>query len=46
LPPYYGNRKNKEPKAAFLVHYPEILSEEGAIPSQYSGVLTGGKIKA
>lgn len=45
LPPYYGNRENKEPKAAFLVHYPEILSEEGAIPSQYSGVLNGGKVK-
>lgn len=42
LPPYYGNRKEKEPKAAFLVHYPETMENA----SNYSGRLSGGKVKA
>ena len=46
LPPYYGNRKADEPKAAFLVHYPEVLTDNGYVPSDYSGVLNGGKVKA
>ena len=46
LPPYYGNRKDSEPKAAFLVHYPEVLTDSGYAPSTYSGVLNGGKVKA
>ena len=46
LPPFYGNRKNDEPKAAFLVHYPELATEAGYVPSEYSGVLNGGKVKA
>jgi hypothetical protein len=46
LPPFYGNRKEDEPKAAFLVHYPEILTNNGYVPSDYSGVLNGGKIKS
>ena len=46
LPPFYGNRKDDEPKAAFLVHYPEVLTDRGYVPSEYSGVLNGGKVKA
>lgn len=46
LPPYYGNRKEDAPKAAFLVHYPEVLTDTGYVPSDYSGVLNGGKVKA
>lgn len=46
LPPYYGNRKADEPKAAFLVHYPEVQTNDGYVPSEYSGVLNGGKVKA
>jgi hypothetical protein len=46
LPPFYGNRKDDEPKAAFLVHYPEVKTDTGYEPSSYSGVLNGGKIKA
>lgn len=46
LPPYYGNRKKDEPKAAFLVHYPEVKTNSGYQPSAYSGSLTGGKVKA
>jgi hypothetical protein len=46
LPPYYGNRKKDEPKAAFLVHYPEVETNSGYQPSAYSGSLTGGKVKA
>lgn len=46
LPPYYGNRKKDEPKAAFLVHYPEVETSSGYQPSAYSGSLTGGKVKA
>lgn len=46
MPPYYGNRKEDEPKAAFLVHYPEVQTPTGNVPSEYSGRLDGGKIKA
>ena len=46
LPPYYGNRKEDEPKAAFLVHYPEILTDSGYVPDEHSGRLAGGKVKA
>lgn len=46
LPPYYGNRKEDEPKAAFLVHYPEVVVNNNYTPSEYSGRLDGGKIKA
>lgn len=46
MPPYYGNRKEDEPKAAFLVHYPEVETPTGYVPSDYSGRLDGGKIKA
>ena len=46
LPPFYGNRKDDEPKAAFLVHYPEVKTDTGYEPSAYSGVLNGGKVKA
>lgn len=45
LPPYFGNRKKKEPKAAFLVHYPEIATESGYTPDEHSGRLCGGKVK-
>ena len=41
-PPYYGNRKEDEPKATFLVHYPETMENA----SNYSGRLSGGKVKA
>ena len=41
-PPYYGNRKEDEPKAAFLVHYPETMENA----ANYSGRLSGGKVKA
>lgn len=46
LPPYYGNRKEDEPNAAFLVHYPEVLTESGYIPAAESGRLDSGKVKA
>ena len=37
-PPYYGNRKEDEPKATFLVNYPD--------DKIHSGRLSGGKVKA
>jgi hypothetical protein len=46
LPPYYGNRKDYEPKATFLVHYPEVLTNNGYVPVAESGRLSGGKVKA
>ena len=46
LPPYYGNRKKDEPKAAFLVHYPEILQDNVYVPAPESGRLDSGKVKA
>ena len=46
LPPYYGNRKDYEPKATFLVHYPEVLTNNGYVPAAESGRLSGGKVKA
>lgn len=46
LPPYYGNRKEDEPKATLLVHYPEISTNTGYVPAETSGRLSGGKIKA
>ena len=42
LPPYYGNRKEKEPNATFLVHYPTTMENA----ANYSGRLSGGKVKA
>ena len=39
LPPYYGNRKSVESLATFLVHYPEQSTDNGYIPSNYSGRL-------
>lgn len=42
LPPFYGNRKEDSPKATFLIHYPEINGN----PSDYSGRLSGGKVKS
>lgn len=39
LPPYYGNRKPGESLATFLVHYPEQLTDNGYVPSNYSGRL-------
>ena len=40
LPPYYGNRKPGENLGTFLVHYPEIQTESGLVPSDYSGRLS------
>lgn len=44
LPPYYGNRKNDSSKATFLIHYPKLITK--STPSEYSGRLSGGKVKA
>lgn len=44
LPPYYGNRKPGENFGTFLVHYPEVKTESGYVPSDYSGRLSPQKM--